>query len=177
MDRRVSNGIRACTARQSRPRTSPPVGPTDVAPTSAPSRSDQLHEPFATVNPPARFGGNGLVEHAHVAAPPARLRLGQPDGADLGVGEGHPRHGPVVRVGAGPPQNVGHAEPGLERGDMGVPALPRHVADGPDARSHPHPPVHGDAVRLLVEAQHADPEGGEIAAPPRGHQQALRGHG
>ena len=50
---------------------------------------------------------------------------------------------------------------------MGVPALSGDVAHGPDAGRHPHPPVHGKAARLLVEAQHGHAEAGEVdcAAP------------
>ena len=42
MPRSVATGISACTAAASRPRTSPPLGPTTVAPTSTPLPEEKL---------------------------------------------------------------------------------------------------------------------------------------
>ena len=97
-----STGTRAWTARVSIESTSPPLGPTDVAPTSRPSRTTSLMSPSlpGPVHVPAgRLGEVGAAD-LDLATLLARLLLGQAHRPDLGVGEGHPRHGAVVGLGA-----------------------------------------------------------------------------
>ena len=117
--------MRACTANVNAASTSPPQGPIDVAPTSTPSISISFTKPSLLLIQPAGRLRYGLAHDADVAAGLPSLRFGHPDRPDLGIGEGHPWQGSVVRLTDGMPEDVGHTDPRLIDGDVGERALSR----------------------------------------------------
>ena len=136
-------------------------GPSTSRPTSTPSRATSFTNPSPRWIQPRARGGNRFVEHRHVPALLSGLRLGQPDRADLGIGEGHPgqRRGSPRPGAAGPEMSATQSRAWNDR-HMGEGTLSRDVADRPDAWRHPHAPVDRDARRLLVEPQRTHAEGG-----------------
>ena len=118
-----ATGTSAWTARVSRPSISPPYGLTTVAPTSTPrsASSTTLTNP-SLPGPwiqPRLDDGDRLAAGADPEPLLARLLLGHPDPADLGIGEGHPGQPVVAAERLVALEQVGDRGPG--------PAIPRRA--------------------------------------------------
>ena len=111
----VSTGTSAWTATARKPRISPPAGPIAVAPTSTPRSASSTTlispcPPGPWVKP--REDCSSLVIPVRTRQPGvAGLLLGQPDAADLGIGEGRVRDRVVARRRARPGRGCRAARP------------------------------------------------------------------
>ncbi len=94
--------------------------------------------------------------HLHVDTGLASLGLGRPHGADLRVGERHPRQRTVVRRGTVLAQDVPDDDVRLVRRDVSERTAPRHVADGPQILPGAQPVIHLDRAGGRVEADCVD---------------------
>ena len=115
--------------------SSPAPAPTMVAPRTFPRRS------VTTLMCPTRcaFGLGAVVlvigppQHPDGGPARPRLRLGQADLSEFGIGEGHARDGVRVHRRRQAEQRVADDEPGLVVGEVGELPMAGDVADGIDA--------------------------------------------
>ena len=180
MWRSVSTGTDACTATARAESTSPPTGPAEVAPTSTPrsASTTSLMKAFVAglVNPAACRRRHLRDADNHATVLLSRLGLGEPNRADLGIGERHPRQRPVVGRRPRLAEDVAHRDVRLVHRDVGERAVAGHVADGPDPVAGPHPFVHRDELGAGIQAGSVEPEPAEFGLPAGGDQQPLAIH-
>src|SRR6266536_1396782 len=127
-------------------------------PPAAVGHQPQLAVRLALVGPgPRQRRGQVDGGRGHVVALLARLRLGQPDGGQLRVGEHHPRHALVARPARAAEQVGGHHPP-LVLGDVGEQRHPGHVADRPDPLGDPAAAVDRHAAPAGLDADGLKPQ-------------------
>ena len=159
-----STGTSACTARVSSPSTSPPCGPTERrADEDAASRVlDQLEEALvADLVDPAAWPTSGDPPMPTRTSMPcvACLPLGEPDRADLRVGERDPGQRAVVGRRRRPGRGCRRRRCAAWYTAMcGEGPLPGDVADRPQPVGGAEPVVDGDRAAVGVEADAGDAE-------------------
>jgi hypothetical protein len=122
------------------------------------------------VDPAPRGRGDPRQPRPHPNTGFAGGGLGQAHRPDLGVGEGDPRHRPVV---GGLPvlaEDVGGGDASLVHRHVREGALAGDVPNGPHPVRGAHPLVDLDHAGPLVQADRAYAESGQIGAPAGSHQ-------
>ena len=159
------------------PRISPPAGPTTVPPTSTPrsASSTSLISPSRLRDPAAGRGGEVRLPTRTVEPGVARLLLGHPDAADLGIGEGHVGHGAVVGDRAVLAEHGRDGDRGVVHRHVRERAAADDVADGPQPVAGDHPLVDLDAARRRVEADRLQADVVEVRRPAGRDEQLLEG--
>jgi hypothetical protein len=140
---------------------------------------DELDDPLAAGagDPAAGRRRERRPADGHLDPGVAGLLLGEADRADLGVGEGHPRHRVVLGLAgvvARPVGDVGEGHGRLVHRHVGERALAGDVADRPQLLAGPHPPVGVDRPGAGVQAHRLQPHVAEVGAAPGGDEQAVR---
>ena len=103
----------------------------------------------------------------------AGLLLGEPDRADLGVGEGHPADRAVVRRRPVRAEQVAHRDLRLVERHVGEGALPGDVADRPEPLAGPQPLVGLELLGVRREPDRLEPDVVEVGLAAHGDQQVL----
>jgi DNA-binding MarR family transcriptional regulator len=120
------------------------------------------------VDPAPRRGRHPRHPDRDGEVPVAGLRFGQPDRADLRVGERHPRQRPVVRRRPVLTEDVADRNAGLVHRHVGERAVAGDISDRPQPLAGAHPLVDRDRLRRGVETDGIDAERGQVGAPAGG---------